>query len=243
MGPLKQDGIPLYYQLKEIFIEQISNGEWKVGKTIPNEIFLTQKYGVSRGPVRQALDILVRDGLLVRKQGKGTQVLPPKKASNLNDFYSFTRLIQNRGMKPSIKLLAFDTILAEGSIGKALEIASDSPCFMIRRLRLADQQPLILEKVYIPVSVCSDLTSKEVIVRPLFEILTEKYGLVLERGNQFFEPTIADEYEAQALEISKGSPVLLIENITISDSDRKIVYSKAIMRGDRVRYYVERLPS
>ena len=76
-------------------------------------------------------------------------------------------------------------------------------------------------------------------VKPLFETLTEKYNLVLEKGRQFFEPTIADEYEANYLEIPNGSPVLLIENITILDSGRPVVFSKAIMRGDRIRYYAE----
>ena len=75
MTVLRQDGIPLYHQLKEIFIEKIINGEWRPEENIPNELDLCEQYGVSRGPVRQALDQLVREGLLSRKQGKGTWVL------------------------------------------------------------------------------------------------------------------------------------------------------------------------
>jgi GntR family transcriptional regulator len=238
-GVLSQSGIPLYHQLKEIFIEKIASGEWGVGEIIPNELLLTRHYGVSRGPVRQALDLLVREGLLTRKQGKGTQVLPPKIESDLGGFYSFTTLIQNRGMHPSVQMLAFDTVPAESSVARAFDLPTGSPCRKFRRLRLADQKPLILETVFVPESVCCDLTENDVIARPLYEILTTRYGVVLQREKQFFEPTIADEYEAQILGISKGAPVLLLQNITYAVGGRPVVFSKAIMRGDRVRYYVE----
>lgn len=236
---LSQNGIPLYYQLKEIFIEKIASGEWKVGEIIPNELLLSQYYGVSRGPVRQALDILVRDGLLSRKQGKGTEVLPPKIESGLHGFYSFTTLIRNRGLQPGVQLLGFYTVSAEGSIAQALNLPIGSSCSKIRRLRLADREPLILETVFVPHQVCSHLTEAEVMAQPLYDILTTQYGIILQREKQSFEPTIADDYEAQTLGIANGAPVLLLQNITYAVGDRPVLFSKAIMRGDRVRYYVE----
>jgi GntR family transcriptional regulator len=238
-GVLSQHGIPLYHQLKEIFTEKIASDEWKVGETIPNELLLCRYYGVSRGPVRQALALLVREGLLTRKQGRGTQVLPPKIESDLGGFYSFTTLIRDRGMHPSVQLLAFDTVPAEGSVAQALNLPTGSPCLKIRRLRLADQKPLILETVFVPESVCSGLTEDDVIARSLYDTLTTRYGVVLQRQKHFFEPTIADEYEARILDIPEGAPVLLLQNITYAVGDRPVVIGKAIMRGDRVRYYVE----
>jgi GntR family transcriptional regulator len=236
---LSQNGIPLYHQLKEIFAEKIASGEWKVGETIPNEMVLCQHYDVSRGPVRQALDLLVREGLLSRKQGRGTQVLPPKIESELDAFYSFTTLIRNRGMRPGGRLLAFDIIPAEGSVARILNLPQGSPCLKIRRLRLADQTPLILETVFVPKVVCGDLSESDLVAQPLYDILTTRCGIILQRQKRFFEPTLADEYEAQILGIPEGSPVLLLQNITYTAGDRPVVISKAIMRGDRVRYYVE----
>ena len=236
---LSQNGIPLYHQLKEIFSEKIVGGEWKVGETIPNELLLCRYYGVSRGPVRQALALLVREGLLTRKQGKGTRVLPPKIESDLGAFYSFTTLIQDRGMHPSARLLAFDTIPAEGSVARVFNLPAGAPCLKIRRLRLADQEPLILETVFVPESVCCDLAQNDVIAWPLYDILRNRYGVVLQRQKQFFEPAIADEYEAQILGVPEGAPVLLLQNIAYAVGGRPVVFSKAIMRGDRVRYYVE----
>jgi GntR family transcriptional regulator len=239
MNILKQDGIPLYHQLKEIFYEKIDTGEWKAGETIPNELTLCEQFQVSRGPVRQALDQLVREGLLKRKQGKGTEVLPPKIESNLRDFSSFTALIQKRGMRPGVRLLEFDKVLAHGSVARNLNLVQEEACFKIRRLRLADEEPLILETVFVPHSISIHLDESDITTRSLYEILIADYGVVPQRAKQFFEPAIADEYEGQELSIAKGAPVLLIENITLDVNDRPIVFSKAIMRGDRVRYYVE----
>jgi GntR family transcriptional regulator len=236
---LRQNGIPFYHQLKEIFTEKIQNGEWKPGETIPNEVTLCQQYGVSRGPVRQALDHLVREGMLKRKQGKGTIVLPPKVENNLGDFFSFTSLIQKRGMRPGVHLLYFDTIPATGSIAHALKLDQGKYCFKILRLRLADNEPLILETVYVPEQICRGLTEDQVSSRSLYEILASDYGAISQSVKQFFEPAIADEYEAKELNIAKGAPVLLIQNTTFAADYRPLVFSKAIMRGDRVRYFVE----
>ena len=236
---LKQDGIPLYHQLKEIFTEKIVNGEWKPNETIPNELRLCEQYGISRGPVRQALEQLVRQGLLSRKQGRGSIVLPSRIERQLGTFYSFTALIQQRGMQPSTVTLSFESDSVCGSVAHHLDLPPGAQCFRIRRLRLADEEPLILETVYVPVSICCELNKVEVASSPLYHILHNHYGVVLQGARQFLEPTIADDYEARQLGIPKGAPVLLVENTTYAVGDRPVVFSKAIMRGDRVRYYVE----
>jgi GntR family transcriptional regulator len=239
MSVLKENGIPLYHQLKEIFIEMIETGEWKPGEIIPNEMELCQQYQISRGPVRQALDHLVRQGLLKRKQGRGTEVLPPKIESEVRDFSSFTSLIRKRGMQPSVHLLEFSIVPAQGSIIRSLDLHPEDPAYKIRRLRLADDEPLILETVYLPQAICSRLAENDIRYRSLYQILIDDYSLNPERARQFFEPTVADEYEARKLGIAAAAPVLLIENVTYTRDDIPIVFSKAIMRGDRVRYFVE----
>jgi GntR family transcriptional regulator len=236
---LKQNGIPLYVQLEEIFSERITSGEWKVGETLPNETQLCEEFEVSRGPVRQALHQLVREGILNRKQGRGTVVLPPKIENDLSSFYSFTTLIEHSHMRPGMRLLAFETVSIEGNAAKQLDLAPGNRVFKIRRLRLADDEPIILETVYVPEHICSALNEIEITTAPLYKILKEHYGVTLLRSKQFFEPTLADDFEAQALQIRKEAPVLLIQNVTYAVGNRPVVFSKAIMRGDRVRYYVE----
>jgi GntR family transcriptional regulator len=236
---LKQNGIPLYHQLKEIFVEKIVNGEWLPNEVIPNEAELCEEYGVSRGPVRQALQQLVREGLLSRKQGKGTWVLPPKIERGLGGFYSFTTLIEQRGMRATARLLGFEETEATGGVARALSLTPGEPVYKMRRLRLANDEPLILETIYVPRLVCGGLTETQVGAAPLYTILETMCGLHLTRAKQFLEPVVADDYEAKVLGIDEGSPVLLVQNTTYAAADRPVVLSKAIVRGDRVRYYAE----
>lgn len=239
MIALRQDGIPLYHQLKEIFIEKILDGEWRPGENIPNEMELCEQYGVSRGPVRQALEQLVREGLLSRKQGKGTWVLPPKIESGLDKLYSFTSLIEEKGLEHRAQQLSFDTVPAPAGVASKLDISPGEPVFKISRLRLANDEPLFLETIYFPEQLCPGLTEDEVTLASLYTILESRYGLPPLRAKQFFEPVIVDEYEAQVLGISKGAPALLLQNIMYSTRNKAVVFSKAIMRGDRVRYFAE----
>lgn len=239
MDILKQNGIPIYHQLKEIFIEKIENGEWAIGEVIPNELDLCQQYGVSRGPVRMALDILTRKGLVTRKQGKGTFVLPPKVESGIISFHSFTSLIQQTGMTPSSLLMDFSLEKVKSNVAKNLNINFHDSCFKIIRLRLANNDPLILETVYVPHAVAPTLSQGNVASRSLIEILSTDFAIIPARAKQFFEPSIADDYEAVKLNVLIGAPVLLIQNTTFDSNDQPIIFSKAVMRGDRVRYFVD----
>jgi GntR family transcriptional regulator len=239
MSPLRHTGIPLYHQLREIFAEKIESGEWKPDALIPNEASLCEEYGVSRGPLRQALEHLVREGRLARKQGKGTWVLPPRIERGLGGLYSFTTLIEQRGLRPGARLLSFETVPASVGVSQALALPEGAAVAKIRRLRLADDEPLILETVCVPAQVCPGLTEEALGAAPLYDLLRERYGVAVLRARQYFEPALADEYEAGVLGIGQGAPVLLLHNVTYASGDQPVVFSKAIMRGDRVRYYVE----
>jgi GntR family transcriptional regulator len=239
LAVLAQNGIPLYHQLKEIFVEKIVNGEWSAGGTIPPEYQLCEQYGVSRGPVRQALEQLVQEGLLARKQGKGSWVLPPKIEREPGAFFSFTTLIQQKGQKHQARLLSLETVPASSGVTRSLSLTHGEAVIRITRLRLADQEPLVLETIYLPQKCCPGLAEAHLAAAPLYAILSSRYGLPPLRARQFFEPVVTDEYEAQVLQVARGAPALLIQNITYTTGDRPIVLSKAIMRGDRVRYYVE----
>ena len=142
-------------------------------------------------------------------------------------------------MRATTELISFETVPAEGSVTRYLEIEAQVPLFKIRRMRLANDEPLILEVIYIPTSLCASLTAEKMILTPLYTILSTCYEITLLKAKQFFEPVVTDEYESQKLGLPKGAPALLIQNITYDIRNRPVVLSKAIMRGDRVRYYVE----
>jgi GntR family transcriptional regulator len=236
---LRNDGIPLYHQLKEIFVEKIVNGEWMPGQLLPAEKDLCTQYGVSRGPMRQALNELVRAGMLTRKQGKGTWVRRPQIEGGLSQLRSFTQLIEDRGLRHSAKYLSFEETAAKGGVARGLGVGEGEPLFRVSRLRMADGEPLILETFYVPSGLCPGLTEADLARAPFYELIAERYHLPVIRAKQFFEPALADDFEARVLQVPSGAPVLLVQNTTYTTDDRAVVLAKAIIRGDRVRYYVE----
>lgn len=236
---LPGNGIPLYHHLKEIFAEQIASGEWKVGENIPAEAQLCATYSVSRGPVRQAIELLVREGVLARKQGKGTWVRPQKLESGLGTFYSFTTLITAQGRAPTARVLHFTQEAASPSVRRALALMVGATVHRFTRLRLADAEPLILETVYVPMARAPGLTQSQVEAKSLYAILQNDCGLLLIRARQSFEAVVADAFEAEMLAIAPGAPLLLLQNTTYTAGDVPAVFSKAVLRGDRLRYYAD----
>ncbi|HDN85564.1 MAG TPA: GntR family transcriptional regulator [Candidatus Aerophobetes bacterium] len=230
--------VPLYYQLTEELRENIENGEWPPNSLIPSETELCEKYKVSRGTVRQALSQLVQEGLLYRKQGKGTFVAEPKITQQLNRFYSFAQDMREKGLRPSSLLLQKEKILPDSYIKNILGLKEEEMVYKIMRLRLADEEPLILETSYLVEELFPDLDKEDVEKVPLYDIILKKYRIKITRAKETFEPILIDEFEAKKLKIPVGSPALLVKRITYT-AGIPFEFRKSVVRGDKCSYSVE----
>lgn len=231
--------IPLYHQLKEVLRAQIQSGTWGPGDAIPNENLIAQDYGLSRGTVREAMDDLVRDGLLTRQRGKGTFVAAPKLEQGLLSLYSVHEYTRQTGHIPGSLILEFITESANKQVQENLQVAADVLIYKIVRIRLVDGEPIMYDRVYIPATDFPELKQKDISSISLYEILSRDYGVVLGKAHQYFEPVLIDHYEAQLLKVDKGSPALLIERVTHRSNGTPVVFSKIIIRGDRCRFFAE----
>jgi GntR family transcriptional regulator len=230
--------IPLYHQLTEELRENIENGDWPPHSLIPSETELCEKYGVSRGTVRQALSQLVQEGLLYRKQGRGTFVAEPKITQQLNRFYSFAQDMREKGLKPSSKLLQHEKILPDFYIKNILGLKENELIYKIVRLRLANEEPLILETSYLVEEFFPDLDREDVENVPLYDIIIKKYRVRITRARETFEPVLVERFEAEKLKIPLGSPALLVKRITYTGGI-PFEFKKSIVRGDKCSYSVE----
>lgn len=230
--------VPLYYQLTEKLRENIENGEWPPHFLIPSETELCEKYGVSRGTVRQALSQLVRENLLYRKQGKGTFVAEPKITQQLNRFYSFAQDMREKGLKPSSKVLGNEKILPDPYIKNVLGLKENEMVYKIMRLRLAEEKPLILETSYLVEELFPNLDKEDVEKVPLYIIIIKKYKIKITRAKETFEPILVDEFESEKLKIPVGSPALLVKRITYT-AGIPFEFRKSVVRGDKCSYSVE----
>src|SRR5256885_17236720 len=119
-----------------------------VGQAIPSERQLSAELGVSRLTVRAALDDLVREGLLVRRRGSGTFVSEPKIAQELT-MTSFTEDMRRRGMVPGSRTLELRVSPAGARLGRVLHVSPSEPVLAVKRLRLADGEPMAIETLHV----------------------------------------------------------------------------------------------
>jgi len=144
----KNSPLPLYYQLKESILKAIKNEEILVGEKIPSERELAEYHNISRMTVKKAVDILVNNNYLIKKQGRGTFVSNYKESYSISPLLSFTKEMKKKGLNYKNKILNFSKI-KDKKIAKKLNLKENDEFFKIERLRLIENKPFLLEKTYL----------------------------------------------------------------------------------------------
>src|SRR5215207_1419649 len=216
--------------------------ELRVGDSIPSERRLAVSLGVSRPTLRNAVDELVREGLLVRRHGSGTYVAEAKIALPLT-MTSFSEDMARRGMRPSSEVLSFETISAGAKLGQRLRISPADQVWAIRRLRLADDETMAIEFLHVPRRLLPDLRREDLEEHSFYTLLHERHGIVIASGVQTIEPTVVNEDEAEMLAVPVHSPAFLFERTTESEGGDVVEYVRSLYRGDRYRLVTELRPA
>ncbi len=231
--------VPLYYRIREDLRELMSAGELKPGDRLSSERELSKQCGVSTITVKRAVLDLVRDGLLYRVPGKGTFVSQPKMERDLSRLTSFTEEMLHYGLKPNSRVLGATILPASGSVARNLYLLPGEKVIALERVRFADGEPLMLEKTFLPHGLFPGLLSEDLATQSLYHFITEKYGVPLVKARETLEPVIINDKEAHNLAVEAGAPGLLLELIAYTEGEEPVEYTKAIVRGDRCKYYIE----
>lgn len=234
---VKSGPLPRYYQLKEIIRERIRRGEWSPGSLIPSERELCERYGISRMTARQSITELVTEGLLYREQGRGTFVGQPKIAQQLLRLTGFTEDMRAREQRPGAKVLTAELWPADDATAERLRIKTGQPVYRLRRLRLADAEPLAIETSHINFIGCERLLANDLERDSLYDLLERVYDLPPLDAEQELEADLADEEEAVLLGIAAGGPVLRTRRVTTTRRNQPIEYATSVYRGDKYRFY------
>lgn len=243
MGKLLDHGAfePLYHQLKKIIEEKVDLEEWKPGDKISSENDLQIKYEISRNTVQRALDELVQDGILERRQGKGTFVAKPKIEQSLTSFYSFSKVMESQGMNPRDVILKIETTTVKSKIAKILQIDQGEEVIALQRLRQVNDEPIILETSYLPKKIVPTLSSDDLEKYSLYDLLEEKHKIIVTKAKEIFEPVLVRDTESKYLNIPEGAPGLLLDRIAYDTKGRPVEFCRSLIRGDRCRFYTELL--
>lgn len=235
----KQSPIPMYYQIMELLRRKIRDGEFAVGAALPPERELAEIFRVSRMTVRQAITALANEGVLIRRQGVGTFVAPPKIEQVLSKLTSFTEDMQQRGLHPSAKLLHFEHRAAEEKQAALLGVPEGEPLLVIERLRLADDLPMAIERTHLLVRLFPHLHREEVEHDSLYALLEKRYAIRIDRATESLEATVADAAEAALLEIDAGNPVLRRTRVTYDERQQPFELATSVYRADRYKFVIE----
>ena len=220
----------------------MESGELAPEQRLPLERELSKRLGVNRMTLRQALHKLETQGLLTRRQGDGTYVAAPKIERQASKLVSFTSAMKRRGYKPGAKVISFERRPVEVSLAKELCLRVSAPIWAVRRLRLINQEPVMLENFVMPVQRFPRLERFDLEKRSVYEIMEAEYGVRVSRARQSLEPTVATAYEAEMLQIAQGAPLMLETRVAFDPHEQPVEYGRDLYRGDRFRFTTEIAP-
>jgi GntR family transcriptional regulator len=206
--------IPLYMQIKELFVANISSGRWSPGDVIPSEIQLAQDLGVSQGTVRKAITELVENNVLTRRQGRGTFVAYHNSERAL---FHFFHIVDNKGRKvlPESTTLSCRRKRASRAESSKLRLAPSSSVVSIERTRQFNDQPTMLETITLPSEPFGELGSVGTCDLPnmLYELYEKRFGITIHNADERLRAVAASKRDASLLGLQTGTPLLEIERI------------------------------
>ncbi len=237
---------PLYKQLRDLLRQQIFDEKLKPDHPVPSERALCQKYKISRITVRQSISELINEGLLFKKQGKGTYVSPKKVNQGLVRFVNFARTVFELGLKPSTKILKNEVVPADVQIAKILDIPVTSQILKLSLLGMGNGEPLVLYESCFPLSlgqkVAKEAYRMEGKALPFSTLdLYGKTGHVAPKFViQTFEAINADERLVSMMKVKNGAAIFMITSIFQTGDQRPLEFRTALYRGDRYKFHMTR---
>lgn len=232
--------VPLYSKIYRTLKEEIESGIYKVGDLLPSEDELEKRFGASRTTIRNALSELERDGLILRRRGKGTIVQEPKTAQNMNFISSFTETLQEKGIQVGTGIVTIELIPAPPKVLAALNLEKGEKVYLVQRTRLANGIPIAFMTNYLLARVVPGLEEKKEALRRLglYQLLEEEYGLVLKRAVETIEAYLSGPLEADILQIPEKVPLFHTVRITYLEDDTPFEMAVSIIRADKYEYKV-----
>ncbi len=231
--------LPLYHQLKMVILREIEAGQWKPGDRLPTEDALAKRFEVSKITVRQALAELASDGHIRREQGRGTFVERPRVQQGPRELTSFTEEMRRHGLVSVSRVLDQQTCPATPEIAAPLALEPGALIFRLRRLRLANGEPMGVQTAYLPLDLVPGIAEIDFARASLYDILQSRYSLHPATARETHCAILIGRDEATLLQVPIGSAAMTAERVTFLADGRPIEYVQSVMRGDRYKIVVD----
>jgi len=228
---------PLYQQVYDEIVKRLSSGYWKAGDSLPSEFGLADELGVSQGTVRKALNQLVSENILRRRQGKGTYVSEHSNESSLYRFFRY-REPDGESVIPETQVISVTKRQAMEREANRLNLGDNKAVSEMVRLRSIRGKPVILEKVIQPLEVFPGIHEVEEIPNSLYAYYQDQYGIsIVEVRDELHAVKLCDDV-AGRLNLEVGSAALMTERSSINIDGRVVEWSQAYCSTDNFVYSV-----
>lgn len=218
MEPTARKRYPEYKRLYDTLMEEISTGKYPTGSLLPPEPQLGELFHVSRTTVRKAVDLLSKQGLVVTKQGFGTQVISSKPMQNLNKLTSVSETLTTMGYEIGTKSIYIEPTYASEEIARALALSVGTPLFCINRIQTASSAPIAIAKNYIPRALTPGLEKSKVKILSWYAYLSEHYDISFTGAHDIISACSAGFEESELLQIDPGSALITIRRVCSNES-------------------------
>jgi GntR family transcriptional regulator len=227
LGAIAPDaaGMPLFRAVKRALVQAVEAGGFAPGAALPSEPQLAAAFGVSVGTLRRAVDDLVAEHILVRRQGRGTFVATHNSDRFLFQFFHVER---SDGLRepPQVELLSFERARLDEDAAAALGGRAGDPAYAVENLLRLQGRPVVLDRLQLPAGLFRGLTEKRLRERPstIYHLYQSAFGITVVRAQERLAAAAADRHAARVLGVAPGSPVLRVRRTAIALGGRAVEY-------------------
>ncbi|CBI13557.1 GntR family transcriptional regulator [Streptococcus gallolyticus] len=229
--------VPAYIRIHDAIKKEIDGGVWEIGQRLPSERDLADDYEVSRMTLRQAITLLVEEGILERRVGSGTYVASHRVQEKMRGTTSFTEIVRSQGKTPSSQLISYQRKPANETEIQQLQLKATDTVVRMERVRFADNVPLVFEVASIPEKLIQSF-NQEAITEHFFQTLTDN-GYEIGKSQQTIYAKNASERVANYLKVPKNHAVLALTQVSYFTDGRPFEYVHSQYVGDRFEFYLE----
>lgn len=229
---------PLYLQLVEAIKQKISSNTWKIGMMIPSENELSREFDISVGTVKKSLGLLVQEGVLFRRQGKGTFVATPDFSKSFTRFFRYGLDGDITGDIPGSVIFDVKVVPADGRVASILDLDVGADVYYIKRVRTLQNVAFSVEDIYLPHERFKGIERLSLENKLLYPIYSETFSTPIIWADEYLQPDVADQATARELGISAGDPVMCVERIAHTYEDIPVEWRRSYGRGDSFRYHI-----
>ncbi len=221
---------PLYMQIKALLVAGLDAGEWPPGEAIPSEMALAERFRVSQGTVRRAIDELAAQSLVVRRQGKGTFV--STHTEEKTSLFRFLRIRRNDGRDeyPASRLIDVRRGKASADVARSLELKLGDAVVILRRVLEYGGHPVVLDEIVLPAALFKGITRAKIQAYrgSMYGFFETQFGVRMLKAQEKLRAVSADAQSAGILGVRTGDPLLAVDRVTLTYGDRPVEWRRGL---------------